>query len=524
MTGSPGGVVSTPHTLSTRAGVHVLQAGGNAVDAAIAACAVQGVVAPETCGIGGDLFALVHRPGDAAPLALNASGRAGFGVDAAALRAAGHDEIPRNHPAAVPVPGCVDGWVALSSRLGRLGLAAVLEPAIRLAEEGFPANDELVAAFRAGAAALAGVEAAQPMLAARHGSTVVRAQLAATLRLVADGGRAAFYEGAPGRAISAAVDGVITADDLRRDQADWVDPLSVDVWGTTGWTVPPNSQGYLGIGGCAVLERLGWADDPADPQSWHLQIEAQRALAAERDDVAVDPGRVPVGLDRLLDPTRLDAVAASVDTAAARDRHAPLLAAGGTAYLCVVDGEGMGVSLIQSNFHGIGSLLGAGSTGFLLHDRGRGFSLVPGHPDELAPGRRPLHTLSPTLWTRGGRLAMILGTRGGDVQPQLVQQIAAFALGAGLDPDEAQARPRWTIEPPAAAPGTPAPFGSRVRVEPDVSARVVDGLRRRGHDVIPADGPQAGWGPVSVIKVDDASGWRLSARDPRVATTAVATA
>lgn len=524
MTGSPGGVVSTPHTLSTRAGVQILQAGGNAVDAAIAACAVQGVVAPETCGIGGDLFALVHRPGDAAPLALNASGHAGSGVDAAALRAAGHEEIPRSHPAAVPVPGCVDGWAALSARWGRLGLAAVLEPAIRLADEGFPANDELVAAFRAGAAALAGVEAAQPMLAARRGSTVVRSQLAATLRQVADGGRAAFYEGTPGQAISAAVDGVITADDLRRDQADWVAPLSVDAWGATGWTVPPNSQGYLGIGGCAVLERLGWADDPGDPHSWHLQIEAQRALAAGRDELAVDPGRVPVDLDQLLDPARLDAVAGSVDPAAARDRHAPAPAAGGTAYLCVIDGDGMGVSLIQSNFHGIGSLLGAGSAGFLLHDRGRGFSLVQGHPDELAPGRRPLHTLSPSLWTRGGRLTTLLGTRGGHVQPQLVQQVASFVVGAGLDPDEAQARPRWTVEPPAAAPGRAVPSGSRVRVEPDVPARVVDGLRRRGHEVVPADGPQPGWGPVSVIQVDDATGWRLSARDPRVATTAVATA
>lgn len=523
MTGSPGGVVATPHTLSTRAGVQILQAGGNAVDAAIAACAVQGVVAPETCGVGGDLFALVHRPGDTAPLALNASGRAGSGVDAAALRAAGLSEIPRDHPAAIPVPGCVDGWVAMSSRLGRLGLPDVLAPAVRLAEEGFPASDELVAAFRAGATELAGVEAARPMLAARRGSAVVRDRLAATLRLIAADGRAGFYEGAPGEAVSAATDGAITPDDLRRIQADWVEPLSADVWGVTGWTVPPNSQGYLGIGGCAVLERLGWADDPADPQAWHLQIEAQRALAAERDDVTVDPGRVPVPLGRLLDPTRLDAVAASVDPSTARDLYPPVAAAGGTAYLCVVDGDGMGVSLIQSNFHGIGSLVGAGAAGFLLQDRGRGFSLIDGHPGELAPGRRPLHTLAPTLWTSGDRLAMLLGTRGGHVQPQLVQQIAAFVLGAGLDPDEAQARPRWTIEPPLGGTGAPVPSGSRVRVEPDVPARIVDGLRKRGHEVVPGDGPQPGWGPVSLVRVDDA-GWRLSARDPRVATTAVATA
>ncbi|TDE08727.1 gamma-glutamyltransferase family protein [Jiangella asiatica] len=518
MPSSHGGVVATPHTMSTRAGVEILQAGGNAVDAAIAAIAVQGVVAPETCGVGGDLFALVHRPGEAAPLALNASGRAGSGVDAAALRAAGHQEIPRNHPGAIPVPGCVDGFVALS-RLGRLPLASVLAPAIRLAGDGFPASEELVRSFRLGRDLLAGQESAAPMLAAtRVGATVVRPQLAETLHAVADGGRAAFYEGAPGAAISAALDGVITADDLRREQADWVEPLSVDVWGAIGWTVPPNSQGYLGIGACAVLERLGWGADPADPGDWHLMIEAYRALAAERDVVVVDPAHVPVGLDLLLDPARLDAVAASVDPSAARKRHPAALAAGGTAYLCVLDAGGMGVSLIQSNFSGLGSGVGAGSAGFLLHDRGRGFTLVEGHPGELAPGRRPLHTLSPTLWTRDGDLALLLGTRGGHVQPQLVEQMAAWVLGAGQDPDVAQERARWTVSLPSEQPA-----GSHVYMEPDVAPRVVDGLRRLGHEVTPVDGPQSGWGPVSLIKVDD-DGARLSARDARVETTAVTSA
>ncbi|WP_026875062.1 gamma-glutamyltransferase family protein [Jiangella gansuensis] len=519
MPSSSGGVVATPHTLSARAGAEILQAGGNAVDAAIAACAVQGVVAPETCGVGGDLFALVHQPGAATPLALNASGRAGAGVDAASLRAAGHREIPRSHPGAIPVPGCVDGWVALSSRLGALPLASVLAPAIRLATDGFPASDELVLAFQGSRELLADQEAAAPMFAATSvGSPVVRAQLARTLRAVADGGREAFYGGAAGRAIIDAVGGVITADDLRRDQADWVEALSVDAWGATGWTVPPNSQGYLGIGACVVLERLGWGADPADPRDWHLMIEAHRALAAERDGVVVDPSLVPVDLQRLLDPARMDAVAASVDPGRARDRHPPALAAGGTAYLCVLDASGLGVSLIQSNFSGLGSGVGAGAAGFLLHDRGRGFNLAAGHPGELAPGRRPMHTLSPTLWTRDDDLALLLGTRGGHVQPQLILQLAAWVLGAGLDPDVAQVRGRWTVALPAQRPS-----GSHVRVEPDVPARVVDGLRRLGHEVEPVDGPQSGWGPVSLIRVDD-DGTRLSARDPRVETTAVITA
>jgi gamma-glutamyltranspeptidase/glutathione hydrolase len=177
----------------------------------------------------------------------------------------------------------------------------------------------------------------------------------------------------------------------------------------------------------------------------------------------------------------------------------------------VLDGNGVGVSLIQSNFQGIGSGVGAGGAGFLLHDRGLGFTLTPGHPGELAPGRRPLHTLSPTLWTRDGRLALLLGTRGGHVQPQVVTHLAAALLGAGVDPAAAQAGARWTALSEAE---------SSVRVEPDTPAAVIDGLRRRGHDVAVMPEPQSGWGPVSMIQVHP-DGQRASARDPRVPTTAV---
>lgn len=510
-----GGVVATPHPLSTQAGIDMLDSGGNAVDAAVAACAVQGVVAPETCGVGGDLFALVHVPGQPRPLALNASGRAGSGVDAAALRAAGHVTIPGSHPAAIPVPGCVDGWMALLDRLGRRTPAEVLHRAVQLAADGFPASDDLVRAVRSRVDALQHQQAARPLLAATHaGARVVRRELAATLRAVADGGRAAFYESAAGAAITAATGGVITADDLHRNQADWVEALGVDVWGTTAWTVPPNSQGYLATGTCAVLERLGLTGGISDPLSWHVMIEAYRALAAGRDDVVVDPQRPTMPADHLLAPDRLDAVAASVDRAGARDRPAPIPASGGTAYLCVVDADGLGVSLIQSNFRGIGSGVGAGSAGFLLHDRGLGFTLEAGHPGELAPGRRPLHTLAPTLWTREQHLRLLLGTRGGHVQPQIVAQMAAAVLADGADPATAQHRPRWTVEVPPTA-------GCRVRLEPGVPDEVSAGLRQLGHDVTVLPDRQPGWGPVSLIAVDD-SGRRTTSPDPRVVTTSVA--
>ncbi|PSL01842.1 gamma-glutamyltranspeptidase/glutathione hydrolase [Haloactinopolyspora alba] len=514
-----GGMVTTPHPLSSAAGADVLRAGGNAVDAAIAACAVQGVVAPETCGVGGDLFALVHVPGLARPHCLNASGRAGSGVDADELRAAGHHAVPSTHPAAIPVPGCVDGWVTLARDLGRMPLDAVLAAAIEFAADGFPASADLVRAVRAGRDRLSGQEAALPLLTAQPGAMVVRGQLAATLRALAAGGREAFYEGAPGAAVTAATDGVVSADDLRRDQADWVDALGVDAWGATAWTVPPNSQGYLATGACAVLDRLRRdGADPGDPRRQHLMIEAYRALATGYDRVAVDPGALSGAPDQLLGAAQLDAVAAGIDASAARPRYPSAHAAGGTAYMCVVDADGMGVSLSQSNFHGIGSGVGAGTAGFLLHDRGLGFSLELGHPGELAPGRRPLHTLSPTLWTQDERLRLLLGTRGGPVQPQVVLQLAAAIVSDGLDPATAQARPRWTVDPPA--DDARVTGGSRVRFEPDVPGHVVDDLRRRGHEVAVLDSPQSGWGPASAIDVDDA-GVRSSAPDPRVETTSV---
>ena len=514
------GLVATPHGASTAAAVETLAAGGNAVDAAIAACAVQGVVAPHTCGIGGDLFALVHRPGASQPLALNASGRAGSGVDAAALRAAGHSTIPRDHPAAIPVPGCVDGWVELAGSLGRLSLAQVLAPAIRLAEYGFAADRDLVTAVDARRDELSAHEAAAPLLGG-PGAFVRRPQLAATLRAVAQEGREAFYDGPTARAITSATGGVITPDDLRRRQADWQEPLAVEVWGRTAWTMAPNSQGYLATGACAVLERLAGRPDPDDPLTWHLAIESYRALAAEREFLVADAGHVSVDVATLLAAPRLDAVAEAVDPRRARLRPEPVPAAGGTAYLCVLDREGVGVSLIQSNFSGFGSGIGVGSAGFLLHDRGRGFTLEPGRANELAPGKRPLHTLSPTLWTHDGQLSALLGTRGGHEQPQLLLQVAAALLGApgdpaSADPVSAQARPRWTVD----VPGTGV-HGSRVRIEADAPESVRADLAGRGHDVAVVPPRQPGWGPASAISAA-ADGTYTAAADPRVSTTTVA--
>jgi gamma-glutamyltranspeptidase / glutathione hydrolase len=508
-----GGAAVTPHHLATVAALVVLERGGNAVDAAVAANAVQGVVAPETCGIGGDLFALVSVPDGGDPLALNSSGRAGSGVDPETLRREGLTEIPQHHPAAVTVPGCVDGWFALQGRLGNLDLASTLQPAIRLARGGFPASTELAAAFGHRLDELTAEPGAADMYpggrAPQSGEHIVRPGLAATLQRIADEGREAFYGGPVGDAIVAALDRTITPQDLARDQAEWVDPISVDVFGRTCWTVPPNAQGYVALLAMAILEEvgLGEVDDPA---AWHAAIEASRLAVSDRHDVLADPEAMTSDPADLVSDRRIAELAARFDPASRGSFHSTTRASGGTAFLCVVDATGMGVSLIQSNYAGIGSGISVAEGGFLLHDRGRGFVLSPGHPNELAPGRRPLHTLSPTLWTSEGRLESVLGTRGGHIQPQLVAQLGTAVFGHGLSPAEAMAFPRWSFDPGV--------DDGPIEIEPGVPAAVVAGLGERGHSVEQASGPHWGWGPMSVITVDE-SGLRRGAADPRVDTT-----
>jgi len=508
-------VAVSPHHLASSAAVELMGSGGTAVDGAVCANAVLSVVAPETCGPGGDLFALVHAPQMSAPAALNASGRAGSGATAADIRAAGYAELPPRGPWAITIPGAVDGWFALLDRFGRLELDAVFAPAIELAEHGFEVSAELADALERLRPTLIGQRSAPELYPTgrtpRPGDVIHRPALASTLRAIVSEGRAGFYEGPVADGIVAAAEGAIRPEDLRAPQAEWIEPLGADVFDRRLWTIPPNSQGYMVPATLAVFERLGSFDDPADPAFQHALIEAYRVVAAERDQVVADPTTAPIAPDDLVDPERLSALAELVAPDRA-GRYAGLRQApGGTAYLCTRDASGMGVSYIQSNFMGIGSGRSAGATGVWLHNRGAGFNLIPGHPNEYAPGRRPLHTLSPTLWTDGDRLALLLGTRGGHYQPQLLAQIAADLHVGGSCPDDSQAFPRWVVHD--LAPGST----SRVEYEPRFPRRTIAGLSERGHDLVPVDGWMTGWGPVSIIRIED--DLRGSA-DPRVSTAA----
>jgi len=506
-------VVASADGLATQAGLTALARGGNAVDAAVATNAAIAITAPHLCGLGGDLFALVHEPGSR-PIALNASGRAGSGADADALMAGGHAGMPLRHDIrTVTVPGCVDGWVALHGRYGRLSLSDVLAPALALAEEGFPASPLLVGSL----ATLD--EPARVRLddlarqATRPGALVRRRGAARALRAISDGGRRAFYEGEFGEGLLAVGSGYFTADDLARTQADWVEALALDAWGHRLWTVPPNSQGYLALAGAWIAQGLPLPDDPDDPGWAHLLIEAAVAAGHDRPDVLHEAADGPALIDPAHITPRRDAI--STESISIRWRRA-LAQQGDTTYLCVVDGDRLAVSLIQSNAAGFGSWLVEPATGINLHNRGLGFSLEPDHPARYGPGRRPPHTLSPLLITRpDGRLAATLGTMGGDAQPQILLQLLARLFLHGQHPAAAIASGRWVLHGEATGFDTwTSAGGPGVLVEGQAPAAWDQGLRGRGHGVTRAPAFDSAFGHAHTIVVDD-DGTLASAADPR---------
>lgn len=509
------GIAVSPHWMASQAGIEILRSGGSAADAAIAVDAVLGVVLPDTCGPGGDLFALVHDPLHDSPIALNASGRGGSGVTADDLRDKGLGEIPFRSAWSITVPGCVDGWETLSERFGTLPLSAVLAPAIDIAREGFSASPELAESLGRIHEMVRQQESATSLFPGSEppgpGTVLRRPALAEVLEGIATDGRESFYGGSVGEGIQAATEGAIVADDLARRQADWITPASLDLFGRRAWTIPPNSQGYLTLATLWIFSKLDPPDDPNDPLFQHLLIEAYRSVAWERADTVSDPATTEIDIAELLSPARLTERVDRVRSDRTIRWPMPTPAVGGTAYMTVLDGNGSGISFIQSNFAGIGSGLSAGATGVWLHNRGAGFNLIPGHANEYAPHKRPLHTLAPTLWTDDGALDLLLGTRGGDHQPQFLAQFAATHFHGGLCTDDSQSAPRWSMQQPE--PGT----DSAIAVEDRFAASTVQGLALAGHDVTVAASYEPGWGPVSAI---DAGSERKGSADPRVSTSA----
>ncbi len=507
---APNGMVCSVDHLASAAGVAALRDGGSASDAAIAANAVLAVTAQHMCGLGGDLFALVHTGGRAAPEVLNASGRAGSLADPDRLRAEGHTEMPfRGDIRSVTVPGCVDGWMALHERHGRLPLDRLLAPAIGYATDGFPASP-LLAAVVPDIAHLEGAGDYTAGGAVRTGQLIRRPGVARTLEAVAREGRTGFYGGELGEGLLALGPDEYTAADLERSNADWVEPIAAEAWGHRLWTVPPNSQGYLTLASAWIADGLPVPDDEDDPCWAHLLVEAARQAGYDRNEVLHEhaDGAALVAPDRL----------ASRRAAVSADRTSALgapAAAGDTMFLCAADADGTAVSLIQSNASGFGSHVIVPGPRIFLHNRGIGFSLEPGHPAEYGSGRRPRHTLSPAMITAtDGTLVGPVGTMGGDGQPQILLQVLARLLHGGRSPAHAVGAGRWVL-------ATEGPSGFDTWVDPDrlvvdVEGHAPDwdgGLVERGHRVRRTDPHLAHYGHAHLI-VDRGGVW-AGAADPR---------
>ena len=514
---APHGMVATPHPLATAAGLDALRAGGSAMDAAVAANAMLAVVYCSSCGIGGDAFALVWDPQEGRLHGFNGSGRSPSALTIDRVRAAGHDEMPAKGPLTITVPGAVDAWAQLLERFGRRSLADAVLPAADVADAGYELTDLTARSIRV---SLDGFDAAARAVFGRAGGAGDRFRqplLAATLRAIADGGRDAYYEGPIGAEIARAIEaagGAMRAEDLADHRGDWVEPIAAAYHGVELATIPPNSQGItalIGLRILAVLEADGWTiGAPLSAERIHAQVEAIKVAWSERDRTVADPSRQLPPPDSLLADAHVRELAARLDAGRAQRFVPTTPRGGGTVYLCAADGDGMLVSLIESNYMGFGSGVMGGSTGIMLQNRGAYFSLDPAHPNALAPRSRTLHTLMPGMLLREGVAEMALGAMGGDGQPQTMVQLVTGLVDDGLDPQTAIDRPRWVAQTESPL----APLGP-VSIESDgVDEATVDALRSLGHPVelVEPRNPLMGWAQA-IRRLPDGS--YLGGADPR---------
>lgn len=500
-------MAATSQPLATQAALEIMRSGGNAVDAAIAANAVLGLVEPTGNGIGGDLYAMVWHGPSATLHGLNASGASPQGLSLQTLREQAPDGIPPYGPLPVTVPGTVDGWFALHGRFGKLPMAQVLAPAIRYAEQGFPVT-ELIAHYWAlsvprlieypGFAEQFTIDGRAPA----KGEIWRSPNLARTLRTLAKDGRDAFYTGDIARSIDrymAAHGGYLRYSDLAAHRSQWVEPLSTDYRGYTVWQLPPNTQGVAALQILNILEGVDLAQYGfGSPEHVHWFVEAKKLAFEDRARHYADPRFAPAPLERLVSKDYARARRALIDPQRAANsvRAGALDAAGDTIYLTTADDEGTMVSLIQSNYRGMGSGMAPDGLGFILQDRGQLFSLDPAHPNVYAPGKRPFHTIIPAFVTREGEPWLSFGLMGGAMQPQGHAQILINLIDFGMSLQQAGDAPRILhsgSSQPTDAADAELRDGGLVSLETGFPYATVRQLMRWGHKVGYANGPYGGY-------------------------------
>jgi gamma-glutamyltranspeptidase/glutathione hydrolase len=520
MVASLGGIVATSQPLAARAGVQILERGGNAVDAAIATNAAMGLMEPTGNGLGGDLFAIVYEAKTGTLHGLNASGWAPSGLTVEFLRSKGMTDMPQRGIYSVTVPGVVAGWTALREKLGRLDFATLLAPAIYYAEHGFPVAEVTARGWGASVKRLAAdPSSAETFLidgrAPRAGEVFKNPNLAKSLRRIAEKGRDGYYTGATAEAIvaaSTALGGTMTLADLAEFKPEWVKPIQTMYRGWTVSEIPPNGQGIAALMMLNLMERspikdLGFQDSRA----LHVMIEAKKLAYADMLHYVGDPRFAEVPVARMLDKQHAAARAKLIDAAKAQCQVTPssfdgITSAQGndTIYLTVVDRDGNIVSLIQSNYSGFGSGVVPKGVGFMLQNRGGLFTLEPDRPNTLKPRKRPLHTIIPAFMEKDG-VRIGFGIMGGWNQAQAHAQFVSHIADHGLTIQQALEAGRFTK----------ATFdGCDVEIEELIPASTRDALTALGHQlkVVPRRSSTFGWGQAVM---SDKAGVHFGASEPR---------
>jgi gamma-glutamyltranspeptidase/glutathione hydrolase len=518
------GIIATSQPLASAAGLAVLQQGGNAIDAAVTAAAVLSVVEPTMNGIGGDLFALVYDPKTKRVRALNASGRAPAAATLAEFKKRGLESIPYRGELSVSVPGVVDGWSELLAKHGSISLDKALAPAIRYARDGFAVSEIIAHQWQDQESTLSrDPNAAATFLvdgkAPATGQVFRNQKLAASLELIAKGGRDAFYKGPLAKAIADDMvrrKGLLTAADLAAHTSDWTDPIATDYRGHQVLEFPPNTQGVVALQMLNILEGFDLKSLGHNSAEYlHLLVEAKKIAFADRDAWLADPGTTPPeALKRMLSKEyaaerrkEIDRGRAARDykplslggSTALRDEERPI-ARGDTIYLTAADKDGNVISLIQSIYESFGAGIVAGDTGIALHNRGNLFSLREGHPNVLAPGKRPFHTLVPAMVMKDGRPWLSFGVMGGDMQPQGHVQVLLNLIEFGMNVQEAGEAPRFRHT------------GNGLLVESAITPEARFGLDQRGHRLTNGIGS---FGGFQGILFDHRTGVMMGGSDPR---------
>ncbi len=499
------GMAATSQPLATQVALDVLRSGGNAVDAAIAANALLGLVEPTGNGIGGDLYAIVWDAESEKLYGLNGSGRSPKTLSLAELKRQAGDAIPPRGPLPVTVPGCVDAWFELHERFGKLPMKDVLAPAIRYAREGFPVT-ELIAYYWARHVPLLSpypnwketflIDGEPP----RKGQIFRNPDLARTLERLAADGRDVFYRGAIARTIAdymQANGGFLSLDDLASHTSTWVEPVSTSFRGYDVWQLPPNGQGIAVLQILNLLEPYDLAGMGFGSADYiHHFVEAKKLAFEDRARWYADATFTDLPVAGLISKAYADERRGLIDPERAARRVAaghPALEEGDTIYLTVADRDRNMVSLIQSNYRGMGSGMTPTGLGFILQDRGELFTFEEGHPNVYAPGKRPFHTIIPGFVTRGGKPYMAFGVMGGATQPQAQAQVLINLFDFGMNLQEAGDAPRILHSGSSQPTGSLMEDGGRVSLETGFPMQSVRELVERGHSVGWAVGPYGGY-------------------------------